>query len=95
MLGRGVYINLATVLLPLLLYFRLITSFQNETVKSNVTSVTVNDTELLLTTPRKDRKDNGSELERARTPAVEVTVQKLADVEKEKSDTGHTSKPGK
>ncbi|MCJ8730677.1 hypothetical protein PDJAM_G00187260 [Pangasius djambal] len=86
MLGRGVCAHLAPVLLLLLLYSALITSFHNETVKSNGTSVTFNETELFLTTPRTDS--------RARTPAVEDTEQKISDsVQKEKSDTGHATKP--
>ncbi|XP_017320328.1 probable carboxypeptidase X1 isoform X1 [Ictalurus punctatus] len=87
MLGRGVRVNVATVLL----YFGLVTSFQNETVQSNVT---FNDKEFFLTTPRTDSKNNGIELERAtRTPAVGDREQKISDVQKEKSDTGHITKP--
>ncbi|XP_053476967.1 probable carboxypeptidase X1 isoform X2 [Ictalurus furcatus] len=87
MLGRGVRVNVATVLL----YFGLVTSFQNETVQSNVT---FNDKEFFLTTPRTDSKNNGIELERAtRTPAVGDKEQKISDVQKEKSDTGYITKP--
>lgn len=89
MLGRGVCVNLATLLL--LLYCGLIT---NETLESNVTSVTFNNTELFLTTPCTDSTDKGTELERARTPAVEDREQKVSDVQKEKSDPGHITKPG-
>lgn len=94
MLGRGVCINLATAQQLLLLYFGLITCFQNETVESNVTSVTFNDTVLFLTTARTDTRDNGIELELVRTPAVDDTEQKISNVQKEKSDTGHRTTPG-
>lgn len=88
MLGRGVCVNLATVLLLLLLYFGLVRSFHNDTVQRNGTSGTVNEAEFLLTSPRTDSRDNGTE-------EVEHTEQTGADEKKEKSDTGHITKPGK
>lgn len=89
MLGRGVCVHLATVLL--LLLFGLIACFQNGTLKSNVTILP---SELYLTTPRTDSKDNEFEVKRAGTPAVNDTEQKVCDGQKEKSDTGHITIPG-
>lgn len=91
MLGQGVCVNLATLLLLLLQRFGLNASFLNESVKSSVTSVTFNDTELFLTvSPRIDRRHKTIALERARTPAVEETKQKVSD----EKNTGHITKPG-
>lgn len=80
MLGRGVCVNLAPappLLLLLLLHFGLITCFQNETVKSNVT---FNDTGLFLPTPRADRRDIGIAVERG-SAGVEETKQKVSDTQ--------------